>query len=276
MSSLNFLWWFIAFPCVLSLVHQREEISTFPSTAHFEQVIHADEVTPQPSILQSEQIRGPQLHLMNLGLTALHHCDHINWGTQNYTQNQKYAGLKGAPSGSSSPTSSPMQDAQGSHRVPENIVQTPLELRQSRCCDHFPGESGPVPSHPLGEKPFSDTQTKPPLTQLHAVSLSHVTDHKSEKTCPPLPLVRMLRTTIRSSINLHQAEQSKWPQLLLIRLALETLHHLLALLWMVSNSLIYIYTHMYIYMFYIVVPKTAHSSQGKAVPAQSRVRQPPV
>lgn len=224
MSSLNFPWCFIAFPCVLSLVHQRE-ISTFPSIAPFEEVVSGDEVTPQPSVLQSEQIRGPQLHLMNLGLMALHHRGHIHWGTQNYTQNQRICWVERDPSGSSSPTSIPMQDAPGVTPCAwEHCPNTPW-TQAVLLLWSLPGEPILVPSHPLGENPFPDTQTKPPLAQLHAVSLSRVTDHKSEKisTCPPLPLVRMLRTTIRSSVHLLQAEQSKWPQLLLIRLALETL-----------------------------------------------------
>lgn len=59
--------------------------------------------------------------------------------------------------------------------------------RQAWCCDHFPG-SAPVPNHPLAKTPFAEIQPKPPLTPLHAVSSSPVTDHESEETgtCPPL------------------------------------------------------------------------------------------
>lgn len=45
---------------------------------------------------------------------------------------------------------------QQSHHVPEIIVQILFVLCQSWYCDHFPGESVPVPSCPVIEKPFSN------------------------------------------------------------------------------------------------------------------------
>lgn len=43
-----------------------------------------------------------------------------------------------------------------SHHRPERIVQTLPELCQTWCCEYFPGEPFPVPTHGLGEKCFPD------------------------------------------------------------------------------------------------------------------------
>lgn len=51
----------------------------------------------------------------------------------------------------------------------ESIVQALLEIQQAWCRDHDPGESIPVPDHPLGGKPSPDTQPELPLWQLQAV-----------------------------------------------------------------------------------------------------------
>lgn len=42
-------------------------------------------------------------------------------------------------------------------------------------------------NHLLSEKPSPDSQAESPLTQLHSVSLTPVTNHRSEEmgTCPP-------------------------------------------------------------------------------------------
>ncbi|KAK4806763.1 hypothetical protein QYF61_005559 [Mycteria americana] len=50
--------------------HQREEISTSPSTAPLEEVVDCNEVTPQPSLLQAEQTKWPQPLLISLALEA--------------------------------------------------------------------------------------------------------------------------------------------------------------------------------------------------------------
>lgn len=53
--------------------------------------------------------------------------------------------------------------------VPESIVQTLLQLQQAVAYEHFPGETVPVPSQPLGEEPFPNAQPKAPLAQLHVL-----------------------------------------------------------------------------------------------------------
>ncbi|TRZ22785.1 hypothetical protein HGM15179_004301 [Zosterops borbonicus] len=45
----------------------------------------------------------------------------------------------------------------------------------------FPGEPVPVPNHPLGEKPFPDIESKPPLTQFQAIPLGPVTGYQGKE-----------------------------------------------------------------------------------------------
>ena len=77
--------------------------------------------------------------------------------------------------------------------MPESIVQMLesklLELWQTRCCGHCPGEPVPVLNHPLGEEPFPNIQPEPPLMQLHAVPLGPVAVPR-EQSSAPAPLVR--------------------------------------------------------------------------------------
>lgn len=81
---------------------------------------------------------------------------------------------------------------QKSHHIPENVFQMLLELCQAWHCDHFPEEPVPVPRHPLGENPFCDIQSKPPLTQVHSISLSPITGHESEEIVPVSPTFGVL------------------------------------------------------------------------------------
>lgn len=53
--------------------------------------------------------------------------------------------------------------------MPENILQTILELWQARCHDWYPGEPLQVPVQPFSEEPFPNTEPETPLSQLHAV-----------------------------------------------------------------------------------------------------------
>lgn len=75
---------------------------------------------------------------------------------------------------------------QESHHVPERVVKILRDLCQAWRCDHFPEEPVPVLNHSLGDGPFLNIQPKPPLIQLHAVSLSPVSGHETEEIsmCP--------------------------------------------------------------------------------------------
>lgn len=57
-------------------------------------------------------------------------------------------------------------ELQESRHVSDIIVQIEqfdraLELCQTLCCDHFPGEPVPVPNQHLDEEPFHNIQPKP-------------------------------------------------------------------------------------------------------------------
>lgn len=95
----------------------------------------------------------------------------------------------------------------------KSTVQMLLQLPQAWCCDQFP--RGICSSaQPLVEKLFPDIQPKPPPTQLQALTqvLSLVTGVRRLVPAAPLPLRRMLKTTVRpplSLLSLLQAEQTK-------------------------------------------------------------------
>ncbi|KAK4829526.1 hypothetical protein QYF61_005165 [Mycteria americana] len=80
--------------------------------------------------------------------------------------------------------------------------------------NHFPGQPVPMLDNPLGEEKFPNTQSKPPLAQLEAISSCPITCYLGEETDPHL------------STTSFQAKQPQFPQPLLIRLLLQTLHQL--------------------------------------------------
>ncbi|KAK4828027.1 hypothetical protein QYF61_022804 [Mycteria americana] len=80
--------------------------------------------------------------------------------------------------------------------------------------NHFPGQSVPMLDNPLSEEKFPNIQSKPPLAQLEAISSCPITCYLGEETNPHL------------STTSFQAKQSQFPQPLLIRLLLQTLHQL--------------------------------------------------
>lgn len=127
MSSLNFPWCFIQFPCVLSLVHQREEISTFPSTAPFEEAVHSDLTLLFSSLNRFGNLSCTSWILPSQPFTIL-----VTYTELPKTAHRikEYAGLKGTHQDPQVQPLALCRTPQGSRYVPENIVQTPLELRQ--------------------------------------------------------------------------------------------------------------------------------------------------
>ncbi|KAK4828781.1 hypothetical protein QYF61_000806 [Mycteria americana] len=88
-----------------------------------------------------------------------------------------------------------------------------LQLRGRRL-NHFPGQPVPMLDNPFSEVKFPNIQSKPPLAQLEAISSCPITCYLGEETDPHL------------STTSFQAKQSQFPQPLLIRLVLQTLHQL--------------------------------------------------
>ncbi|KAK4821603.1 hypothetical protein QYF61_025180 [Mycteria americana] len=80
--------------------------------------------------------------------------------------------------------------------------------------NHFPGQPVPMLDNPFGEVKFPNIQSKPPLVQLEAISSCPITCYLGEETNPHL------------STTSFQAKQPQFPQPLLIRVVLQTLHQL--------------------------------------------------
>lgn len=86
----------------------------------------------------------------------------------------------------------------------EIVVQTPLELLQlGGCC---PEQSVPCPSPPA-EEPFPVTQPGLPLPHLHRSLMFYRCYQSKDQHCPVLLFVRKLKTAMRPSLILLQAEQ---------------------------------------------------------------------
>ncbi|KAK4820046.1 hypothetical protein QYF61_017892 [Mycteria americana] len=79
--------------------------------------------------------------------------------------------------------------------------------------NHFPGQPVPMLDNPLSEVKFPNIQSKPPLAQLEAISSCPIACYLGEETDPHL-------------LTTFQAKQPQFPQPLLIRLLLQTLHQL--------------------------------------------------
>ncbi|KAK4822830.1 hypothetical protein QYF61_020124 [Mycteria americana] len=82
------------------------------------------------------------------------------------------------------------------------------------CLNHFPGKPVPMLDNPFSEVKFPNIQSKPPLAQLEAISSCPATCYLGEETDPHL------------STTSFQAKQPQFPQPLLTRLVLQTLHQL--------------------------------------------------
>ncbi|KAK4828081.1 hypothetical protein QYF61_023141 [Mycteria americana] len=80
--------------------------------------------------------------------------------------------------------------------------------------NHFTGQPVPMLDNPFSEVKFPNIQSKPPLAQLEAISSRPITSYLGEETDPHL------------STTSFQAKQPQFPQPLLIRLVLQTLHQL--------------------------------------------------
>ncbi|KAK4825181.1 hypothetical protein QYF61_024661 [Mycteria americana] len=96
--------------------------------------------------------------------------------------------------------------------------------------NHFPGQPVPMLENPFSEVKFPNIQSKPPLAQLEAISSCPITCYLGEETDPHLSTTSFQVVVESDEVSpqppLLQAKQSQLPQLLLIRLVLQTLHQL--------------------------------------------------
>ncbi|KAK4830124.1 hypothetical protein QYF61_008551 [Mycteria americana] len=90
--------------------------------------------------------------------------------------------------------------------------------------------SVPMLDNPLGEEKFPNIQSKPPLAQLEAISSRPITCYLGEETDPHLSTTSFQVVVESDKVSPQppflQAKQSQFPQPLLRRLLLQTLHQL--------------------------------------------------
>ncbi|KAK4833094.1 hypothetical protein QYF61_027760 [Mycteria americana] len=142
------------------------------------------------------------------------------------TESQNRIGWK-RPLRSSSPTVNLTLPSPPLNHVPKHLVQTSL---QGWRLNHFPGQPVPMLDNPFGEVKFPNIQSKPPLAQLEAISSHPITCYLGEETDPHLTTASFQGVVESNKVSPQppflQAKQPQFPQPLLIRLLLQTLHQL--------------------------------------------------
>ncbi|KAK4810511.1 hypothetical protein QYF61_004291 [Mycteria americana] len=118
------------------------------------------------------------------------------------------------PLRSSSPTVNLTLPRPPLYHVPKHLIQTSFKYLQGPRLNHFPGQPVPMLDNPFSEEKFPNIQSKPPLAQLEAISSRPIICYLGEEIDPHL------------STTSFQAKQPQFPQPLLIRLLLQTLHQL--------------------------------------------------
>jgi len=85
-----------------------------------------------------------------------------------------------------------------------------------------------MPDHSFSKEMFPNTQTKPPLTQLEAISSRPITGYLGEETNIPLTTtffqVVVESDKVSPQPTLLQSEQPQFPPSTVIRLVLQTLY----------------------------------------------------
>ncbi|KAK4816196.1 hypothetical protein QYF61_012661 [Mycteria americana] len=113
---------------------------------------------------------------------------------------------------------------------PDYLIQTSFKYLQGWRLNHFPGQSVPMLDNPFSEVKFPNIQSKPPLAQLEAISSCPITCYLGEETDPHLSTTSFQVVVESDEVSPQppflQAKQSQFPQPLLIRLLLQTLHQL--------------------------------------------------
>ncbi|KAK4814173.1 hypothetical protein QYF61_010005 [Mycteria americana] len=96
--------------------------------------------------------------------------------------------------------------------------------------NHFPGQPVPMLGNPFSEVKFPNIQSKPPLVQLEAISSCPIVCYLGEETDPHLSTTSFQVVLESEKVSPQppflQAKQPQFPQPLLIRLVLQTLHQL--------------------------------------------------
>ncbi|KAK4828042.1 hypothetical protein QYF61_023080, partial [Mycteria americana] len=155
----------------------------------------------------------------------------INTGNKSkiITESQNRIGWK-RPLRSSSPTVNLTLPRPPLYHVPKHLIQMSFKYFQGWRLNHFPGQPVPMLDNPFSEETFPNTQSKPPLVQLEAISSCPITCYLVEETDPHLSTTSFQVVVESNKVSPQppflQAKQPQFPQPLLIRLVLQTLHHL--------------------------------------------------
>ncbi|KAK4830578.1 hypothetical protein QYF61_011756 [Mycteria americana] len=111
-----------------------------------------------------------------------------------------------------------------------HLIQMSFKYLQGWQLNHFPGQPVPMLDNPFSEVKFPNIQSKPPLVQLEAISSCPITCYLGEETDPHLSTTSFQVVVESNKVSPQppflQAKQSQFPQPLLIRLLLQTLHQL--------------------------------------------------
>ncbi|KAK4827408.1 hypothetical protein QYF61_017838, partial [Mycteria americana] len=150
-------------------------------------------------------------------------------GDPRETESQNRIGWK-RPLRSSSPTINLTLPRPPLHHVPKHLIQTSFKYPQGWRLNHFPEQPVPMLDNTSSEEIFPNIQSKPPLAQLEAISSRPITCYLGEETDPHLSTASFQVVVESDKVSPQppflQAKQPQFPQPLLIRLVLQSLHQL--------------------------------------------------
>jgi len=128
------------------------------------------------------------------------------------------------PSRSLSPATNLTLSIPPLNHVPKFCIQTSFKYLQRSCLSHFPGQPVPMLYNSFREEICAKIQSKPPLTQLEAISLCPIACYLGEETNTHLTTTSFQVVVERDEVSPEppflEARQPQFPQLLLIRIVL--------------------------------------------------------
>ncbi|KAK4818842.1 LOW QUALITY PROTEIN: hypothetical protein QYF61_020061 [Mycteria americana] len=177
-------------------------------------------------VVESPSLEGHKHHLPVPKQELEHEKGPCSEWQNEITESQNRIGWK-RPLRSSSPTVNLTLPSPPLHHVLKNFIQTTFKYLQGWRLNHFPGQPVPMLDNPFSEVKFPNTQSKPPLAQLEAISSCPITCYLGEETDPHLSTTSFQVVVESNKVSPQppflQAKQPQFLQLLLIRL---TLHQL--------------------------------------------------
>ncbi|KAK4824612.1 hypothetical protein QYF61_016881 [Mycteria americana] len=169
--------------------------------------------------------------------TAQEKVRHTKWNTNNgvVLQNNKnilrgkihaFSNRKLLPDAAPNPHNPQYRD----HCTESNLIQTTFKYLQGWRLNQFPGQPVPMLDNAFSEVKFPNIQSKPPLVQPEAISSRPITCYLEEQANANLATTSFQVVVESKKVSpqppLLQAKHHHFPQPLLIRLLLQTLHQL--------------------------------------------------